>query len=176
MNFRPFSLGIVAVAAILVSGCLESRMPLFDEAKAVMPAQAGRYDEQEFKDGEWVSREKGTLMTQGRAYSWKPDGREGIEFFTVHEVGGDFFMIAVRENNPKPEIPYSYALFEKTSDGFLGYQPTCSDLMKMRLPKEDLPTINGSECFFNDREALVRSLTYYAKIMLPGSRYVLLKQ
>ena len=175
MNFRPYCLGLVAGAAILLSGCLESRMPLFDEAKAVTPAQPGRYEEQENKNGTWVSRQTGVLKIENRSYNWKPDGKEGIDFFTVHDIGGDFYVIAARQKNPKPQEPYMYALFEMTKEGFLAYQPNCAELMKMRLPKEDLPVVDGSDCFFTDRQALVRSLTTYAKAMLPSSRYVPVK-
>jgi hypothetical protein len=175
MNFRPYCLVIVAGAAILLSGCLESRMPLFDEGKAVIPAQAGRYEEQEYKNGNWVKRQTGSLTIESRSYNWKPDGKDGIEFFTAHDVGGGFYIFSARQKNPKPQEPYMYALFEMTKDGFLAYQPSCSDLMRLRLPKDDLPVVDGSDCFYTDRQALVRSLTTYAKAMLPTGRYVPLK-
>jgi hypothetical protein len=175
MYFRPCYPGIIAVAAILLSGCIESRMPLFDEGKAVIPAQAGRYEEQEIKNGSWVKRQTGMLMIESRSYNWKPDGKEGVEFFTIHDVGGGFYIASARQRNPKPQDPYMYALFELTKDGFLAYQPTCTDLMKLRLPKEDLPIVDGSDCFYTDRQALVRSLMTYAKYLLPTGRYVPIK-
>gem|GEM_PF-1716294 len=172
MNFRPQILPIGVLVPILLSGCIESRMPLFDEAKAVTPAPAGRYEEQEFKRGAWIKKESGLLTIESPSYNWKPDGKEGIEFFTIHDVGDGFYMLSVRQKNPKPNDPYMYALFEVTKDGILAYQPTCSDMMKVRLPKEDLPLVDGSDCFYTDREALVRSFKTYAQRLLPTSRYI----
>src|SRR5690606_5458009 len=114
----------------------------------VTPAPAGRYQEQERKsDGSWLDRLNGTLTVHGKSYTWKPDGEEGVDFFTLHDIGGGFYVAAARAKNPQPKDPYSYVLFEATKDGFLSYAPTCGDLMKMRLPKEDMPTVDGNECF-----------------------------
>jgi len=83
--------------------------------------------------------------------------------------------VAARQRDPKPEDSYTYELFEATKDGFLSYQPTCADLMKVRLPKADLPAVEGSDCLYIDREVLVRSLRTYAQHLLPTSRYVPIK-
>jgi hypothetical protein len=176
MVFRTGLLMLVALAGLMLTGCLESRMPLFDEAKAVTPAPAGRYQEQERRtNGSWLDRLSGTLTIEGKSYSWKPDDKEGIDFFTLHDIGGGFYVAAARAKNPQPKDPYTYALFEATKDGFLSYAPTCGDLTKMRLPKEDMPTVDGSDCFFTDRDKLVRALQFYAKYILPASRYVPVK-
>lgn len=170
--------GLFAAAALTVltlAGCLESKMPLFDEAKAVTPAKAGRYEEQERKKEIWVKRLTGILTIEGKSYSWKPDDKEGIDFFTLHDIGGGFYIAAARAKNPKPQEPYTYALFEATKDGYLAYTPTCGDLTKMRLPKEDMPEVEGSDCFFSDREMLIRAFRFYAQYMRPTSRYVQIK-
>ena len=172
---RPGLLALIALVSLLLQGCLESRMPLFDEAKAVTPAPAGRYEEQENKYGNWIKRQAGMLVIESKSYSWKPDEQKGIDFFTLHDIGGGFFIAAARERNPSPNDPYTYALFESSKDGYLAYTPSCSDLMKLRLPKEDLPVVDGSDCFFSSRDALVRSLKRYAEVMQPASRYVPLK-
>jgi hypothetical protein len=175
MNFRSRILAIGVLAAMLLSGCIESRMPLFNEAQAVTPAQAGRYEEQEFKSGAWIKKQSGQLTIESHSYNWRPDGKVGIEFFTIHDVGGGFYILSAREKNLKPKDPYLYTLFEATTDGFLAYQPTCADMLKVRLPKEDLPIVDGSDCFYADREALVRSFKTYAQRLLPTSRYVLIR-
>jgi hypothetical protein len=167
--------GILAAAALAVltlTGCLESKKPLFDEASAVTPAKAGRYQEQERKQDGWLKRLTGTLTIEARSYTWKPDDKEGIDLFTLHDIGGGFYVAAARARDPKPDEPYTYALFEATKDGFLAYTPTCGGLMKMRLPKEYMPEVDGSDCFFGDREKLVGALRFYAQYMLPTSRYV----
>ncbi len=175
MNFRPQNLCVLVLSATLLSGCIQSRRPLFDESKAVTPVPAGRYEEHEFKNGVWVKKRSGLLMIESRSYNWKPDGTEGIEFFTIHDVGEGFYILSARQKNLKPNDPYMYALFEATKDGFHSYQPTCADMMKMRLPKEDLPVVDGSDCFYTDREALVRSFRTYAQRLLPTNRYIPIK-
>jgi hypothetical protein len=169
---RPRFLALLALVSIALSACLQSRQPLFDEAKAVTPAPAGRYEQQENKYGNWAKKQTGTLTLENRSYSWKVDDEQGTTFFTLHDIGGGFYVAAARKKNPSPKDPYTYALFETSKDGFLAYMPTCSDMMQMRHPKEDLPVVDGSDCFYTDREALVRSLKRYASVMLPASRYV----
>lgn len=169
---RPAFLALLALLSVALAACLQSRQPLFDEAKAVSPAPAGRYEEQENKYGNWAKKQVGTLTLENRSYSWKVDGDQGAMFFTLHDIGGGFYVAAARDRNPTPKDPYTYALFETSKDGFLAYTPTCSDMMQMRHPKEDLPVMDGSDCFYTDREALVRSLKRYAAVMLPSSRYV----
>ena len=44
MGFHPFLFAIFGLAAFTFTGCLESRTPLFDEAKAITPAQPGCYE------------------------------------------------------------------------------------------------------------------------------------
>ena len=170
--FRAVFLAFLALISVALSACLQSRQPLFDEAKAVTPAPAGRYEEQENKYGNWAKKQAGTLTLESRSYSWKADGDQGAMFFTLHDIGGGFYVAAARDKNPTPKDPYTYALFEASKDGFLAYMPTCADMMRMRHPKEVLPAVDGSDCFYADREALVRSLKRYASVMLPASRYV----
>jgi hypothetical protein len=170
--FRPAFLAFLALGSVALSACLQSRRPLFDEAKAVTPAPAGRYEEQENKYGNWVRKQAGTLTLENRSYNWKVDSDQEAIFFTLYDVGSGFYVAAARNKNPTPKDSYTYALFEASKAGFLAYTPTCSDMMQMRHPKEDLPAVDGSDCFYTDREALVRSLKRYAAVMLPASRYV----
>jgi hypothetical protein len=151
---------------------LQSHAPLFDEAKAVTPAAAGRYQEEENQYGRWAKKQTGTLSLDGRRYGWQADGDQETTFFNLYDVGGGFYIAAAR---PVPSDPFTYALFEASKDGFQVYLPTCADIMRMRQAKEDLPTVEGSDCFYGDREMLIRALKRYAAAMLPGSRYVPLK-
>jgi hypothetical protein len=171
--------GFAAFLLILgfgLSGCLQSRAPLFDEARAVTPAPAGRYEEQESKLGQWVVKQAGTLTIENRSYSWKIDGdKGGAEFFTLQDIGGGFYIAAARKKNPSPKDPYTYALFEAVKEGYLAYMPTCSNLMRVRLPSGDAPEIDGGDCFFKDRDTLVRVLRRYADVMNPSARYVPVK-
>jgi len=173
--FRPGFPASAALIPVLLAGCLESRMPLFDEARAVTPAPAGRYEQQEYKAGNWVKRQTGSLAIENRSYRWKPDDQQGVDFFTLHDLGGGFFIAAARRKNPAPKDPYTYALFETSKEGYLAYMPACSDMMKLKLPEEDLPVVDGSDCFYSDRDALVRSLRHYAEVMRPTDRYVPVK-
>ncbi len=172
---RPGLAAFLLLLGLGLSACLQSRMPLFDEAKAVTPAPAGRYEEQENKLGKWVSKRTGTLTVENRSYSWKIDDKEGVDFFTLHDIGGGFYVAAARKKNPSPKDPYTYALFETAKEGYLAYILTCSDLMKLRLPNEDLPEIEEGDCYFTDRDVLVRALKQYAGVIKPSNRYVLIK-
>jgi hypothetical protein len=166
---------LVAFLVILglgLSACLQSKMPLFDEAKAVTPAPAGRYEEQENKFGKWISKRTGTLTIENLSYSWKIDDKQGVDFFTLHDIGGGFYVAAARKKNPSPKDPYTYALFEIAKPGFFAYMPTCNDLMKLRLPLADLPEVEDGNCYFNNRDELVRALRRYAEVMNPPLRYV----
>lgn len=170
--FAAFAL----VLGFSLSGCLQSHAPLFDEAKAVTPAPAGRYEEQESKLGQWVVKQAGALTIENRSYSWKIDGdKGGAEFFTLQDIGGGFYVAAARKKNPSPKDPYTYALLEKVTEGYLAYMPTCSNLMRLRLSKEDMPEIEDGDCFFKDRDTLVRVFRHYAEVMNPSARYVPVK-
>jgi hypothetical protein len=172
---RPVFFALIGLIALMLAGCLQSRMPLFDEAKAVTPAAAGRYAQEDNKYGNWVRKQAGTLSIENRSYSWKVDDEQGATFFTLYDIGGGFYVAASRQKNPTPKDPYTYVLFEATPDGFLAYTPSCADMMRLRHPKEDLPVVDGSDCFYTGRDALVRSLRRYATAMLPTTRYVPIK-
>jgi hypothetical protein len=172
---RAFA-AFVLVLGYSLSACLQSHVPLFDEAKAVTPAPAGRYEEQEGKLGQWSVKQQGTLTVENRSYSWKIDGdKGGAEFFTLQDIGGGFYVAAARKKNPSPKDPYTYALLEKVKEGYLAYMPTCSNLMRLRLPKENMPEIEDGDCFFTDRDTLVRVFRHYAEVMNPSARYVPIK-
>lgn len=174
MPFRRLTFAAFLVLLGLgLSACLQSKMPLFDEAKAVTPAPAGRYEEQENKLGQWAVKQAGTLTIDNRSYSWKIDGdKGGAEFFTLQDIGGGSYIAASRKKNPSPNDPYTYALIEAAKEGYLAYMPTCGDFLKLRLPKEDMPIVDGSDCYFTDRDTLVRSLRHYAEVLKPSRRYV----
>lgn len=176
MAFRLGFLAFLALVSLSLSACLQSRAPLFDEAKAVTPAPAGRYQDEENKYGQWAKKQTGTLTLDGRTYGWKVDGDKETTFFMLYGIGGGLYIAAARQKNPAPKDPFTYALFEVSKDGFLAYMPTCADTMRLRQPKEDLPQVDGSDCFYSDRETLTRALKRYAATMLPGSRYVPLKK
>jgi hypothetical protein len=177
-TFRPGFLALLALVSLSLSACLQSRAPLFDETKAVTPAAAGRYQEEENKYGQWAKKQTGTLALENHTYRWKVDGDDDKEamFFTLHDIGGGFYIAAAREKNPAPKDPFTYALFETTNDGFLAYMPTCAGIMRMRQPKEDMPEVDGSDCFYSDRKTLTRALKRYAAMELPRSRYVPVKK
>ena len=58
------------------------------------------------------------------------------------------------------------------ADGYLAYAPRCADLRKLRLPEKLLPIVDGSDCFYVEREALVQVLRLWAERMLPSYRYI----
>ena len=60
---RILAVGLLALA---LGGCVVSERPLFDPAAAVTPAPAGRYAQQELKEGRWTKLREGTLRIEGR--------------------------------------------------------------------------------------------------------------
>lgn len=176
MPIRRAFTAFVLVLGLGLSACLQSRVPLFDEARAVTPAPAGRYEEQESKLGQWKPKQQGTLTVENRSYSWKIDGNKGdAEFFTLQDIGGGFYIAAARRKNPSPTDPYTYGLLEAVKEGYVAYMPTCANLMQLRLPKGDQPEIEDGDCFFKDRDTLVRVFRHYAEVMNPSARYVPIK-
>ena len=172
MRFKPPSLFVVAALALFLSGCISSKVPLFDEANAVAPVPAGRYDELLNDNGTLIKRGSGTLRLDGRFYGWKEDRSVSEQSFALYDIGGGFYVAAGRQRNPKLGDPYRYQLIEATEDGYLAYAPQCADLRKMRLPEKLAPIVDGTDCFYIDREALVQVLRLWAERMLPTYRYI----
>jgi hypothetical protein len=170
--FRPLFLAALSFLALALSACLNSKQPLFDQAKAVTPVPPARYEELENQYGNWAKKLAGTLTLQGQTYGWQPDDEEGQTRFTLYDIGGGFYVAAARPDNPGPEDPYTYALIEASQDGYSVYLPGCAEVVRMRQPKEDLPAVEDDHCFYADRETLVRALRRYAAVMLPAKRYV----
>jgi hypothetical protein len=172
MHFKPFLLFAAAALALFLSSCISSKIPLFDEANAVMPVAAGRYDELTNSHGNWVKLRTGTLRLDGRTYGWTEDRGASEQLFALYDVGNGFYVAAARRRNPRLGEPYRYELFEATEDGYLAYAPQCADLRKMRLPEKLMPIVDGADCFYIDREALVQVLRLWAERMLPTYRYI----
>ena len=172
MRFQPPLSFAVAALALLLSGCIASKIPLFEEAQAVIPLPPGRYDELVNNNGNWERRATGTLALDARVYGWKEDRAASEQLFLLYDVGNEFYVVAGRQRNPRLGDPYLYELLEVTPDGYLAYAPRCADLRKLRLPQKLLPIVDGSDCFYVDREALVQVLRLWAERMLPTYRYI----
>src|ERR1700730_10579697 len=77
----------VIALALSLGGCVASKAPLFDPASAVTPAAAGGFEIQEEKGGTWTRSGTGALTAGGRGYSWKGDGDEKAQRFSLFDVG-----------------------------------------------------------------------------------------
>jgi hypothetical protein len=164
---------MVIAVAIGLGGCVASKAPLFDPASAVTPAAAGRFEIQEEKLGTWTKNGAGTLKLEGNIYQWKVDDDDKVQRFSVFAAGGGYFVGMTPQEGAQPIY---YWLFEKSVEGWFAYGPLCSDLRKVRAIAAAPPTIEGSDCYYSDRATLTRALIAYAKVMLPGVRYVAIKQ
>ena len=162
----------VIVLAMALSGCIASKAPLFDPASAVTPVATGAFEIQEEKGGTWTRSGAGTLKLDGRIYTWKVDDDEKMQRFSLHDAGNGYFVAATPQEGDSPAY---YALFERSGDGFLSYAPLCSDLRKVRAIAGAQPQVEGTDCYYADRETLTRALIAYAKVILPGARYVAAK-
>jgi hypothetical protein len=163
----------VITLALAASGCVASKAPLFDLGNAVTPAAAGRYEIQEEKGGAWTQSGTGTLTLEGRVYTWKVADEDKVQRFTLYDAGGGYFVAAAPQEG---DGPVYYALFEKDGDAFVSYAPLCSDLRKVRAIADAPPEVEDTDCYYADRATLTRALITYAKVMLPGARYVAVKQ
>jgi hypothetical protein len=167
----PLFLTVTALA-LLLCGCISSKIPLFDEANAVTPTPAGRYDELKNNNGNWIKRGSGTLRLEARSYGWKEDRAVSEQLFALFDIGNGFYIAVGRQRNQKLGDPYLYELIEVTKDGYLAYAPQCADLRKMRLPEKLMPIVDGADCFYIEREAVVQVLRLWAERMLPTYRYI----
>jgi len=172
MRFQPPLFSVAAALALLLTGCVASKIALFDEAQAVIPVPAGRYDELVNNNGNWEKRASGTLRLDGRLYGWTEDRAASEQLFALFDVGNGFYIAAGRQRNPRLGEPYRYELLEVTPDGYRAYAARCADLRKLRLPEKLLPIVDGSDCFYVEREALVQVLRLWAERMLPSYRYI----
>jgi hypothetical protein len=172
MRFQPSLLFAAVALALLMSGCISSRVALFDETNAVTPVPAGRYDELLNHNGTLIQHGSGTLRVDGRFYGWKEDRSVSEQSFALYDIGNGFYVAAGRQWNPKLGDPYRYQLIEATEGGYLAYAPQCAELRKMRLPEKLAPIVDGADCFYVDREALVQVLRLWAERMLPTYRYI----
>ena len=163
----------VIALALGLCGCVASKAPLFDAASAVTPAAAGRFEVQEEKNGTWTKSGAGTLTLEGNTYQWKVDDDDKLQRFSLYDVGGGYFVLMTPSEGAQPVY---YTLFEKSGQDWLAYGPLCSDLRKVRAIADTQPQIEGSDCYYSDRAALIRALIAYSKVMLPGARYVTIKQ
>ena len=133
MRFSPPLFFTVTAFALLLCGCISSKILLFDEANAVTPAPAGRYDELKNNNGNWIKRGTGTLRLDARGYGWKEDRATSEQLFALFDIGNGFYVAAGRRRNPK---------------------------------------LDGTDCFYIEREAVVQVLRLWAERMLPTYRYI----
>jgi hypothetical protein len=161
-----------ALAALALGACVVSEKPLFNPASALTPAKPGRYEQQEMRDGKWVTVRSGTLSLSGRTYQWKADGEKEAPRFTVYEASSDHFTLyAVITDRGKTR--HYYALVRPTPEGYLFYQPLCSDFRKLEMRVGLRPSkIVESDCYYEDDAALSAALVAHAKASEPEFRYV----
>ena len=172
VSLRPAAL---AALAMLLAGCLVSEKPLFDATTAVTPIAAGRHEKQQMEEGRWSNVKLGTLKLEGRLYQWKVDDEEEVSRFSLYSVGKDSFVVhSVKEESGKPSN--YYALIQQTPEGFVIYQPSCAELVKVRMPARLRPKVVKENSFFTDRVILTEVLTFYANVMEPELRFVQAKR
>jgi hypothetical protein len=174
MQARAATFLAVGSLALALGGCVVSERQLFDPAAAVTPALAGRYEQQEFKQGRWTKNREGTLKIEGRVYYWKPDNETEPASFSLFPAGKGHFTVYARIVEPgKPE--HYYALIRKNASGYRIWQPVCSDFRKVELPLRVRPKVVGSNCFYSDPKRVTAALIAYTRAKPPSYRYVPLK-
>src|SRR5260221_9178875 len=118
MRFSLPLFSAVTMLALFLGGCISSKIPLFDEASAVTPVPAGRYDELKNNNGNWIKRGTGALRLDARNYSWKEDRAVSEQLFALFDIGNGFYVASGRQKNQKLGDPYLYELIEVTPDGY----------------------------------------------------------
>jgi hypothetical protein len=167
---------VVISLAILASSCVISKQPLFDPATAATPVAGGDFAEEQNKDGRWIRNATVKLVQEGRVYRIEY-GKDGKTYrLTFQDIGSGFYVgVAAEESVPVPKKQIIYVLFDKRNEGFVYYEPVCSDFQFVRLPRELWPLIDGGNCVYDNREKLVQALLAYASVSEPNRRYVPLK-
>jgi hypothetical protein len=169
---------VVISLTILASSCVISKQPLFDLKEAATPVAGGNFAEEHNKDGQWVRNATVKLVQDGRAYRFESekDGKTYKYNLSFYDIGGGFYVGATAGDlSPIPKKQIIYVLFEKRNEGFVYYEPICSDFQFVRLPRELWPLIDGGNCVYDSREKLVQALLAYASVSEPNRRYVPLK-
>lgn len=174
--FSALRAAVVISLTILSSSCVTSKQPLFDPAKAATPVASGNFTEEENKDGRWIRHATVKLVQDGRAYRFERENDSKTFRVTFHDIGSSFYVgVAADESAPVPNKQIIYVLFDKRNEGFVYYEPVCSDFQFVRLPRELWPLIDGGNCVYDNREKLVQALLAYASVSEPNRRYVPLK-
>ena len=180
-------LAVLSLAAGL-SACVVSKDALFDPKDAVTPISPGRFEveDYDFKTDSWGAKKKAaTLELRDRRYvlvSKQDNAADEIQEFNLFDIGGGFLVAAMfmekgYEEERGPE--YYYELLQKNGDEILNYSVRCENLVHIRLPVADRPTVEGAKdadetnryCKFSSRDKLIAALLAYAKVMLPTVRY-----
>ena len=161
----------IGLAAIL-AGCVISKQPLFDPARAVTPLADGTLTEENRNQGRWVKWGTIKLVRDGKIYRAQSDRSDRVPSFALHDVGGGFYVAV---HKPEPRKESIYALFEKQGDSYLYYAPVCSEFQYVRLPSGLWPVIDGENCSYDNRDKLVQALLAYARLSNPVARYTPVK-
>jgi hypothetical protein len=177
--FSVLRSAVVISLTILSSSCVISKQSLFDPQQAATPVAGGNFAEEYNKDGQWVRNATVKLVQNGRAYRLESekDGKTYKYDLAFYDVGSGFY-VGVTAGDPSP-VPknrsFIYVLLDKRNEGFVYYEPVCSDFQFVRLPRELWPLIDGGNCVYDNREKLVQALLAYASVSEPNRRYVPLK-
>jgi hypothetical protein len=177
--FSTLRTAVAISLMILASSCVTSKQSLFDPTTAATPVAGGSFAEEENKDGHWIRNATVKLVQDGRTYRLESE-KEGKTYkydFTLHDAGNGFYVaVAAGDSSPVPNRGFfTYALFEKRNEGFVYYEPVCSDFQFLRLPRELWPLIDGGNCVYDSREKLIQALLAYASTSEPNRRHVPLK-
>jgi hypothetical protein len=169
---------VVISLTILSSSCVVSKQSLFDPQQAATPVAGGNFAEEYNKDGQWVRNATVKLVQDGRAYRFESekDGKTYKYNLAFYDIGSSFYVgVTAGDLSPIPNKQIIYVMFEKRNEGFVYYEPVCSDFQFVRLPRELWPLIDGGNCVYDNREKLVQALLAYANVSEPNRRYVPLK-
>ena len=161
--------------AVILSGCVASKQPLFDRSKSVIPVADGMFLVEKLNEhGHWVKDTTIKLTHDGRVYKIHSDKDRA---FTLHEIGKDLYVgVWMGDFNASVHNKmFIYALIQKQNESYLYYQPTCDDFQYLRLPNSLRPLIDGGLCVYDNRTKLVQALRLYARISNPDKRYTRLK-
>jgi len=172
-------IAIALLCALAMSGCFETKMPLFDTKDAVYPIASGtHYVQYMLNKGSWKEQARGAItLDHGWYVAKNKDDNDTIRFL-LKQSGKDYLAVAQDEDNVK-QLTYLYGVMRPEGGAFYEYGPQCRDFDPQALQKRGLVMLKpGDE--ENCAPVSIEALQTLMQIVLdsgakPDDKYVLVK-
>jgi len=173
-------IAIALLCALALSGCFETKTPLFDTKDAVYPIVSGAHYLQYMSSskGGWTEQGRGVItLDHGWYVATSKNDNDTIKFL-LKPWGKNYLAVAQGEDNDK-HLTYLYGVMRPGDGAFYEYGPECHDFAPHELQKRGLVTLTPGD----DDNCAPVSLDALQTIMQmvldahakPANKYVLVK-